>query len=138
MLGRSGGLCEALVACPGHRGVLLHHRKRRAQGGPDTEANLLRLCIACHDWIHANPASSCELGLIVPSWADPELVTLVSAPSPSRLWNVANDEHPTDDGARTGRYLKLMRAAGFLIESEEGDDSSWVLPCGHDLKNRAS
>lgn len=71
---RSGNRCEARVECNGAEGVLFHHRKRRAQGVVESDANLLRLCDACHKWIHANPAKSYELGLLVPSWADPETI----------------------------------------------------------------
>lgn len=53
---RSRGLCEANVpgVCrPGqHRGEHHHHVVLRAQGGPDTAANLLHLCMKVHDWAH--------------------------------------------------------------------------------------
>jgi hypothetical protein len=48
-----------------------HHRQMRSEGGPTTPRNLLNVCRPCHDWIHAHPAASYELRLLVPSWADP-------------------------------------------------------------------
>lgn len=47
-----------------------HHRQRRRDGG-DTLGNLVFLHTACHRWVHANPAESRELGLIVPFADDP-------------------------------------------------------------------
>jgi hypothetical protein len=65
--------CEAKVAegCTG-RNEHAHHRQLRAHGGKATDVNLLALCLRCHQHVHANPQESYELGLLVPSWADPE------------------------------------------------------------------
>lgn len=41
-----------------------HHVLRRSQGGQDTAANLVTLCRAHHDAVHANPARSFGLGLL--------------------------------------------------------------------------
>lgn len=51
--GRSRGYCEARIssACRG-LGQHFHHRKLRAQGGPDTPANLVHVCFLCHVQIH--------------------------------------------------------------------------------------
>jgi len=73
---RSGGRCEARVECNGARAVLFHHRKRRAQGGRDTESILLHLCDPCHRFVHDRPALAYALGLLVHSWEDPELVAV--------------------------------------------------------------
>jgi hypothetical protein len=43
----------------------LHHRKLRKQGGPDTPDNLLACCSDCHSWIHAHPAVSYVMGLLI-------------------------------------------------------------------------
>lgn len=69
---RSGGRCEAQVVCGGRRAVHMHHRRRA--GRLDFDANLLHLCLKCHEWIHANPAESYLGGLLVHSWADPATV----------------------------------------------------------------
>lgn len=51
--------------------------------------------------------------------------------TPSRLWEQARAEHPTDADARANRYVELMRAEGHIIEREKGDDSP-LMPCGWD------
>lgn len=56
-----------------------HHRQSR-RFGDHSAANLVLLCgsgtTGCHGWVHAHPALSREIGLIVPSWADPKSVPL--------------------------------------------------------------
>lgn len=72
-------ICEArLPGCEG-MAVHTHHRKMRSQGGKDTPANLLRVCLSCHARIHHYPAKSYELGLLVHSWDDPEKVPVGEA-----------------------------------------------------------
>lgn len=56
----------------------LHHRKLRSQGGPGTIENAVTLCPQHHGWVHAHPAEARHLGLIVPSWADPECTPVVT------------------------------------------------------------
>jgi hypothetical protein len=65
--------CAAKVSedCTG-RNDHAHHRQLEGQGGPTTPRNLLNVCWPCHIWIHANPADSYLLHLLVPEWADPE------------------------------------------------------------------
>lgn len=46
----------------------VHHRKRRSQGGTDELDNLVTLCTAGHMWVHAHPAVSFALGLLLHSW----------------------------------------------------------------------
>ena len=41
-----------------------HHILRKSQGGQDTPDNLVTLCRAHHDWVHGNPESSRNLGLL--------------------------------------------------------------------------
>ena len=41
-----------------------HHIQRRSQGGADSLQNLITLCRAHHDYVHANPAWSAEQGLL--------------------------------------------------------------------------
>ena len=56
----------------------IHHRKLRGMGGTSDQevafglANLISLCRKCHDWVHAHPAESYRLGLLVHSWDNPE------------------------------------------------------------------
>lgn len=61
-------ICEAQApGCTG-RAVHAHHRKRRSQGGDNSSANLLRVCVQCHTYIHANPERSYAKGWLVHSW----------------------------------------------------------------------
>lgn len=75
VLERSGGLCEARAAsnCFG-RGSMLHHRRRRSQGGSDDPANLLWVCAICHSLIHGLPGLALERGWLISGFAceDPE------------------------------------------------------------------
>lgn len=70
---RSGGRCEVCAQPAVH----MHHRKLRSQGGRHEAVNLLHLCAACHEGVHANPGRSYSLGLIVPGWADPADVGVI-------------------------------------------------------------
>lgn len=79
----SGNRCQARVECNGAQAVLFHHRKRA--GRIDSFENLLHLCGGCHRWIHANPAKSYSLGLLVHSWADPESIPVASWSRPGAL-----------------------------------------------------
>lgn len=51
---RSGGKCEASSPDCTHRAVLIHHRRRRSQGGSAEPGNGLHCCNPCHLFIHAN------------------------------------------------------------------------------------
>jgi hypothetical protein len=56
-----------------NRATELHHRKIRKQGGSNSEDNLADLCIACHQWVHANPEMAYRLGLLLHAWDGEEL-----------------------------------------------------------------
>lgn len=70
---RSAGFCEAWIegVCPPHyhRASQMHHRRTRAQRGEHTPENLLHVCNAAHNWIHAHPAKSYENGWLIQSRA---------------------------------------------------------------------
>jgi hypothetical protein len=53
-----------------------HHRKRRAQGGSDDDANIMLITPEQHDWIHRHPGLSYERGWLVKSWQDPAEVPI--------------------------------------------------------------
>lgn len=61
---RCRGQCER---CGGWVGLEpeLHHKVKRSQGGPHTEANLAALCHECHSWAEANPAAAVAEGVSV-------------------------------------------------------------------------
>lgn len=59
---RQGGQC---LRC-GNRASVLHHRKRRREGGHGYE-NLVALCNTCHVSVHKHPTVSQEHGYIVPT-----------------------------------------------------------------------
>jgi hypothetical protein len=63
---RSGGMCER---CGAARATDKHHRQLRRHGD-HTAANLVDLCRACHNWVHANVALARLAGFIVDSWQD--------------------------------------------------------------------
>jgi hypothetical protein len=66
VLARDGGCVARLlvpeVRCAGR--IDPHHALMRSQGGKDTLEDLIAVCRAHHDYIHANPARSYELGLL--------------------------------------------------------------------------
>lgn len=56
----------------------VHHRRYRgkSRGGSNAESNLIHLCDACHDWIHAHGGQGGAaniLGLALSSWSGEEL-----------------------------------------------------------------
>lgn len=62
---RSRGYCEVgSLGCLG-RGVHLHHRLMRSQGGGHEADNLLNVCRHCHDLIHAEPMFAYERGWLL-------------------------------------------------------------------------
>ena len=65
---RAMGVCEAATeVCTGEV-EHTHHRKLRSAGGSHDPRNLLGVCHACHDFIHANPELSYEHGWLLHSW----------------------------------------------------------------------
>ena len=61
---RCQGVCEArLEVCTG-QAEAVHHVLRRSQGGGHDPSNLLALCTACHQYVHANPAEAVSKGLL--------------------------------------------------------------------------
>lgn len=66
VLDRDGG-CVARSLIPDVRCVGRidpHHALMKSQGGQDTLDDLIAVCRSHHDYIHANPAISYELGLL--------------------------------------------------------------------------
>lgn len=68
---RAGGLCELC----GFQGHSYHHRKKRGQGGPWTESNIVLLCghgtVGCHHWVENNPTQAERIGFHIRPWNDP-------------------------------------------------------------------
>lgn len=67
---RSGGRCERC----GQRAERLdaHHRMQRSVGGHDELHNLIAVCRACHDHIHADILRAQASGWLLRSWQDSE------------------------------------------------------------------
>lgn len=64
---RSGGRCEAAAPGCSGRAVLIHHRRRRSQGGSAEPSNGLHCCNSCHLFIHANVELSVRNGWLLVS-----------------------------------------------------------------------
>lgn len=65
VLDRANGWCEARISGVCTRiAAHVHHVQRRSQGGTNDLSNLLALCPACHDHIHANPSWAMRAGLL--------------------------------------------------------------------------
>ena len=62
---RCQGRCEGrTMVCTGNAEAV-HHILRRSQGGKHEPENLLALCTACHNWVHANPQAAVDKGLLL-------------------------------------------------------------------------
>jgi 5-methylcytosine-specific restriction endonuclease McrA len=49
VLRRDGRRCQG---CGTRSNLEVHHQEFRSQGGEDSEANLITLCVACHKLVH--------------------------------------------------------------------------------------
>lgn len=82
VLDRADYRCEAQIpeVCIGawDLGLVVHHRKRRSQGGNNDPINLLVLCNQCHLHVHDQPTKSFMNGWLVKSGHDPELIAIRS------------------------------------------------------------
>lgn len=72
---RSGGMCER---CGAARATDKHHRQLRRHGD-HKPANLVDLCRACHNWVHANVAAARLAGWILGSWQNARRVKVTHA-----------------------------------------------------------
>lgn len=68
---RAGGRCDRCRTPVPADEWQAHHRMLRSRGGRDTLANLVALCLTCHEWVHAHPRHATLHGLMVASWEDP-------------------------------------------------------------------
>jgi HNH endonuclease len=64
---RSLGMCEVQETGCWGKATMLHHIRRRSQGGKGTVENALAVCAHCHTWIHEHVAISEERGHLVRS-----------------------------------------------------------------------
>jgi HNH endonuclease len=75
---RSYGRCEFCGdQLRGSDSVAVHHRKLRSQGGNHELVNLALVHTSEHEWAHAHPAVSYELGWMVRGSSDPAEVPVV-------------------------------------------------------------
>lgn len=68
VLDRAQAKCERCRVDGRYRGLEVHHRRLRAQGGSDDVSNLVALCggpQGCHRWAHENPARAKAEGWII-------------------------------------------------------------------------
>ena len=77
---RSGGVCEG---CSVGSGSQRHHRVFRSHGGTETIANLLVLCLTCHQQAHT--PIGYQRGWAVYSHNDPEMVPTFN--TRNRTWS---------------------------------------------------
>jgi len=59
---RAAGVCEAFTPACTRYATQCHHVLPRARGGKHEPANLLLVCLSCHEFIHAHPAISRQAG----------------------------------------------------------------------------
>jgi hypothetical protein len=78
---RDGDRC---ARCGSSGQLHVHHRVRRSQGGRDDSSNLITLCSACHNWVHANPYAAREGGWLLRPTDDPSMV-----PVRHKMWPAA-------------------------------------------------
>jgi len=64
---RSLGWCEADAPGCTRRATVMHHRRRRSQGGAADAENALHVCNPCHLFIHANVELSVSRGWLLTS-----------------------------------------------------------------------
>ena len=105
---RSYGKCEALIegVCT-HNATQVHHRRPRGSGGtrrPETNwaANLVHLCLACHERIESRRAWATTNGFLVSQFAWPADVPV--------WWRCAR----TRNGAKR---LRLLRDDGTMTDT---------------------
>ena len=62
---RANGFCEVLAFRCEIKGVHIHHRLMRSQGGGHEAENLLLVCDSCHRYIHDQPEYAYERGWLL-------------------------------------------------------------------------
>jgi len=77
---RDGGLCcfrwrmDLLCAEPCGGGLHVHHRLLRSLGGSNSADNLITLCAAHHDFVHAHTVWAKERGLLLTNEAESDML----------------------------------------------------------------
>ena len=78
---RADEYCERCGVHASVRGLTLHHRVKRSQGGPWTTQNCVMLCghgtIGCHGWVEHNPDDAEKQGFHVRPWNDPAEIPIL-------------------------------------------------------------
>ncbi len=67
---RANGICEVQVPCCNGKATVVHHLRRRSQGGNNALENLKACCDPCHRYIHANVAWAYANGHLIPNLAE--------------------------------------------------------------------
>ena len=74
---RAGAFCERCGVYASVRGLTLHHRVKRSQGGKWSPENIVALCGhgttpgGCHAWVEHHPNDAEKQGYHVRPWNDP-------------------------------------------------------------------
>lgn len=95
---RDGDQCGR-CGCPGTE---IQHRMRRREGG-HSPSNLALMCNTCHRWAHANPEEARQAGWVVPTYADPADVPMLTFSG----WVLLSDDY-------TMTYLDLGAMPGAV------------------------
>lgn len=86
---RSGGMCER---CGNRAAVHKHHRVNRSQGGAYTSANIVDLCLECHDWVGDQPVAAHDEGWHLHPNEDPQQVAVAHASVPGLMFYLLDDD----------------------------------------------
>lgn len=88
---RAGDYCERCGVHSSSRGLTLHHRVKRSQGGKWEPQNCVKLCghgtAGCHGWVEHNPNDAEAQGFHVRPWNTPADIPVLRR----GLWVQLND-----------------------------------------------
>lgn len=130
VLERAQWSCEMCLVALGHRrgkDWQCHHRRARRMGGsqlPDTNspANLLVLCLSCHELVESERSAAYEGGWLVRQNADPAAVLVLIG---AKRWVFL-----TADGKYADERCPECRCDPVLCETDDTGDHCEEQSCG--------